>query len=313
MLWIHYIMSFRAKVCGRSSFVFCKCQMRPKIRACEKFFSPLTEICQNTSPAFQPNRIYVYQDLSKRWHIRASQYLPWLAWPWLLPEGQVHALSKLHIPPGTASIPPLLQAVDNGRCISWAELRLRIHSSPAGLSGFSHHKSFVFSQDLSTWKKEELSILALTFFKSSGSTWFMAFESVTPDSFSYCSVFSCFFLKGPEKLTRKHNCEIKPVKSAGLRHYQKANKMKKITYYLYIWWFYVNPITFQYISKNLLKLGMGHIGALKLWVVSKSLEHISTPMRSPSNATATFSLLKCNSKVSSCGNECRSWSDPWSC
>lgn len=33
---------------------------------------------------------------------------------------------------------------------------------------------------------------------------------------------------------KKHSCEINSVKSAVLRQYQKANKMKKITYYIYI-------------------------------------------------------------------------------
>lgn len=192
-------------------------------------------------------------------------------------------------------------------------VRLRMHSSPTGLTGFPHHKSFVFSQDLSIWKREELSILALALLKSSESKWFTPFESVTPDFFSYFSVFSCFFLKGPEKLMRKQSCEIKHGKSAVLRQYQKAIKWKKSLIIFTFDDFISITSLFQYVSKTFLKLGVGHIGELKLWVVSKSLEHISTSIGSPSNATATFSLLKCNSKAGCCRNECRSWSDPWSC
>lgn len=107
-------ISFRAKVHGRTSFAFWKCQVRPKIRACVKDFFPLAEIWQSTSPAFQ--------------------HLPWLAQPWFPPEGQVPAFPKLHIPVGTASIHlhpsncihpsasiHLHQALGSGRWISRAE------------------------------------------------------------------------------------------------------------------------------------------------------------------------------------------------
>jgi len=45
--------------------------------------------------------------LSKKWHVCASRRLSGLAWHWLLPEGQVPALPKLHVPPGTTFIPQL--------------------------------------------------------------------------------------------------------------------------------------------------------------------------------------------------------------
>lgn len=115
----------------------------------------------------------------------------------------------------------------------------------------------------------------LSFLKSSGSMWLTSFGSVTPDFYSYCSAFSYFFLGGPKKLMRKHSCEMKPVKSAVLKQYRKANKKKKS---LIIFTFdYFNSISspFQNLRKHFLKLGVGHIGELKLWVVSKSLEHIS--------------------------------------
>lgn len=100
-------MKFRVKVHGRISFVFSECQMRPKIRACEATFSPSTEIWQKVSPAIQPNALDVCPALTKRRHARASRRLPGLAWPWLFLEGQVPALPKLRVPPGTAFIPQL--------------------------------------------------------------------------------------------------------------------------------------------------------------------------------------------------------------
>lgn len=148
----------------------------------KRFFSFNRDLSKSISSI--PTRLYACPALSKRWHVRASQYLPWFAWPWLLPEGQVPALPKLHVPPGTASIPQLHQAVDNGRWISSTELlRLRIHSSPTGPVAF-HITNPLFSAK--TWargREKSWAFWLLSFLKSSGTMRLTSFESVTPDFF----------------------------------------------------------------------------------------------------------------------------------
>lgn len=158
-------INFRAKVHGRISFAFSKCQTRPKIRACGKSFSPLTEIRQKASPAFQPTRLYVCPALSKRWHIMLPNICHGLPDPGSFLRG------RSQLCPSCTSHQALHPSLSCTRQWTMADgseelnSRLRIHSSPTGLSGFSHHRSFVFSQDLSTWKREQLRVLALVFFK----------------------------------------------------------------------------------------------------------------------------------------------------
>lgn len=68
---------------------------------------------------------------------------------------------------------------------------------------------------------------------------------------------------------------MKPVKSAVLKQYRKTNKKKKSLIIFTFDDFNSISSPFQNLRKRFLKLGVGHIGELKLWVVSKSLEHIS--------------------------------------
>lgn len=147
-------ISFRAKVHGRTSFAFWKCQMRPKIRACVKdFFSFSRDLTKHISSI--PTSTMACSTLVPS--RGAGPCFPQAAHP----SGHcIHPTASIHLHP---SICTRHWAVADGS--HELNVRLRIHSSPTGLRGFSHYKSFVFCQDLSIWKREELSILALVFFR----------------------------------------------------------------------------------------------------------------------------------------------------
>lgn len=178
-------IKFRAKLCGRISFLFSECQMRPKIRVCEATFSPSTEIWQPPLPAIQPKVLYVCP-CSKRQQACGSHHLPRLPQPWLFPEGQVPALLKLHVPPSTMFISQLHRGNE------WCQIRCQAeHSSPTDLGGTAA-ACYIANPTFSakTWacaRGKSWKFWLLSFFKSSGSMWPMSFDDVTQDFFFCCS------------------------------------------------------------------------------------------------------------------------------
>lgn len=190
-------MKFRAKVHGRISFVFSKCQMRRNIRACEGTFSPSTEIWAKATPAIQPNTPNVCPALSKRRDVRASHHPPGLTWPRLLLEGQVPALLKLRVPPRSSLSCTRHRTTAGGR--DGLSTRLRGYSSPMGLVGIAaafYIANLSFSaKTRACGRRKRRAFWILSFLKSLGSMWLMSFEEVSRDFFFFLlvNIFMFFF------------------------------------------------------------------------------------------------------------------------
>lgn len=110
-------------------------------------------------------------------------------------------------------------ATNSGRWRWWAEHEaqkaLYTHRSQWHRCSFLQSKSFIFSQDLSMWKREELSVLAFLFFEViSINVTHVLWGCDLGFFLLLLNIFMLFFLKGPRKLMRKHSCKVKPVKWA---------------------------------------------------------------------------------------------------